>query len=406
MNVVSILARWKRGWPAPLVRAVDRVAGLVPESVAVRINPAKYGFAPGDVPAPPRAPVGSTRLYIAPVNYAAQGFAWARAAERLPGVGAVSMDYRGGLGYGFPSDNAVPLKVFLRSRTWQRAQFDAVADGFTHVLYEAERPIFGGLFDLSPAREIEALRARGVRIAMVSHGSDLRLPSRHREIDEWSPFRESGWSAIPKLEAQAREHRRLLAEIGAPVFLSTPDLLLDWPDGHWLPVVVDGSKWWCDETPLVRARPLVVHAPSSPVVKGSDLIEPAMVKLHDEGVIEYRRVQGVPASEMPAIYRGADIVLEQFRIGTYSTAAIESMAAGRVVVGHVHDQVRDHVAREFGTGVPVVQATVASLEATVRRIAAEREHYRAIAADGVAFAGLVHDGRAAADALRPFLLDG
>ncbi|GAB3144562.1 glycosyltransferase family 4 protein [Marisediminicola antarctica] len=404
MKVVSILAGWKQRWPKPVARAVDRVLALVPESVAQRVNPAKYGFAPADVPAPPTVPVATTRLYIAPVNFAAQGFAWARAAELLPDVGAVSMQYRGDPDYGFPSDNAVPVRVFRKSRSWQRAQFAAVAGGFTHVLYEAERPIFGELFDLSPAKEIAALRARGVNVAMVSHGSDLRLPSRHRAIDEWSPFRDSDWGVIPTLEAQALDHRRLLAEIGARVYLSTPDLLLDWPDGHWLPVVVDGSKWWCDEMPLVHARPRVVHAPSSSIVKGSDLIEPAMTRLHDEGVIEYQRARGVAAREMPALYRGADIVLDQFRIGTYGTAAIESMAAGRVVVGHVHDQVRHHVAREFGVEVPVVQATVATLEAAIRRIATEREHYREVAADGVTFARLVHDGRASADALRPFLL--
>ena len=406
MKLISILVRWKQKWPTPLARAVDGVIALVPETIALRVNPAKYGFAPGDVPPPPRPPVAGTRLYIAPVNFAAQGFAWARAAERLPDVGAVSMQYRADPDYGFPSDYSVPVQVFRKSRAWQRAQFEAVAGGFTHVLYEAGRPIFGELFDLSPAKEIEALRGRGVNVAMVSHGSDLRLPSRHRELDEWSPFHESGWGAIPTLEAQSIEHRQLLAEVGAPVYLSTPDLLLDWPDGRWLPVVVDGSKWWCDDTPLVRARPCVVHAPSSSIVKGSDLIEPAMTALHDEGVIEYRRVRGVPAREMPALYRGADIVLDQFRIGTYGAAAIESMAAGRVVVGHLHDQVRHHVAREFGVEVPVVQATVASLEATIRRIVTEREHYREVAGKGVAFARLVHDGRASADALRPFLLGG
>ena len=404
MRLVARIAESRKTWPAWLSRAFDAVVALVPEPIALRVNPARYGFSPSDVPPPPTAPATKIRLYIAPVNFAGQGYRWARASELLPGVGAVSMQYRSDRDYGFPSDNAVPVRVFRNSRRWQQTQFDAVSSGFSHVIYEAGRPIFGELYGLSPLREIEALRQLGARVAMLSHGSDLRLPSRHREIDEWSPFHEKEWVDIPVLEDKALRHRELLSRVGAPVFVSSPDLLLDWPDAHWLPTVVDVANWRCEDLPLERARPVVVHAPSRSVVKGSDLIEPVMRNLHDEGLIEYRRVEGVPAAQMPALYRSADIVLDQFRVGNYGVAAVESMAAGRLVVAHTHEQVRDHVVASYGLPVPIVQATVDSLESTVRGIVADRDRYRAIASSGPGFVHLVHDGRASAEALRPFLL--
>ena len=369
----------------------------------MRLNPVKYGFRAADIPEPPVAPETDVRLYVAPVNFAGQGYAWARSAELLPGVGAVSMQYVSGTSFGFAIDNAVPVSVFAKSTRWQKKQFNTVTTGFTHVLIEAERSIFGSLFGESPVREVAELRRNGLSVAMVSHGSDLRLPSRHRELDEWSPFHDDDWDLIPVLEAQALRHRAILAELDAPVFVSTPDLLLDWPGATWLPVVVDPAMWAGGTTPLQRDVPVVVHAPSNARIKGSALIDPVLGDLADRGLIEYIRIEGVPSDQMPDLYRNADIVVEQFRIGNYSRAAVEAMVAGRIVIGHVHEQVREHVLAETGEELPVVQATPATLGAVIEEVLNRREHYQALALRGSSFARRVHDGRASAEALRSFL---
>ena len=390
--------------PARLRGLVGKCIDLLPESLSTRLNPAKYGFLPREVPAAPIAPATPVRLYIAPVNFAGQGHAWARAAELLPGVGSVNMHYAVPGDFGFPSDNVVPLPVFHHSRKWQRAQFERVASGFTHVLIEAERPIFGTLFSGDTAAEVRALRQRGVTVGMLSHGSDLRLPSRHREIDEWSPFHDAEWDLIPVLERQAIAHRELLREIGAPVFIATSDLVLDWPEAKLLPIVVDPARWRGGPAPLLRDVPVVVHAPSKAHVKGSHFVDPILEELHEAGLVEYRRIQGVPAAEMPALIKEADIVLEQFRVGNYATAAIEALAAGRLVVGHVHEQVRKHVEAETGYRVPIVEATPLNLRGVIEEVLADRATYRGIAAEGPVFASAVHDGSLSAHVLGTELL--
>ena len=387
-----------------LKRAVGRGIDLLPEPIAIRLNPAKYGYRSADIPRTPSAPSTPVRLYIAPVNFAGQGYAWARASERLPGVGAVNMNYTVPGDFGFESDNVVPARVFHHSKKWQRAQFEWVASEFTHVLVEAERPIFGTLFGGDPVAEVAALRARGVTVGMVSHGSDLRLPSRHRLLDEWSPFHDEDWDLIPVLEEQARQHRHVLSRAGAPVLVSTSDLLLDWPEARLLPVVVDPSAWEGGSAPLHRRVPVVVHAPSKARVKGSHLVDPVMTELAAEGLIEYRRIEGVPAAEMPALIRDADIVLEQFRIGNYSRAAIEALAAGRVVIGHVHEQVREHVFAETGHRVPVIEASPAQLREVIESILSDRARYREVAATGPGFVRAVHDGAFSAQVLGETLL--
>ncbi|MGR4009499.1 glycosyltransferase [Leucobacter sp. 1207-22] len=385
-------------------RIVGALIDALPERLAVRLNPAKYGYAWNDVPQPPEAPQTPVRLYIAPVNFAGQGWEWARAAEMLPGVGAVSMHYLVPGDFGFPGDNIVPVNVFARSRSWQRDQFERVASSFTHVLIEAERPIFGSLFGGDVVAEVHALQGRGVKVGMISHGSDLRLPSRHRELDKWSPFHDVEWREIDVLERQATAHREVLAAISAPVFVSTSDLVEDWPAAQLLPVVVEPTAWQGGNAPLRNRVPVVLHAPSKAHIKGTHLVEPLLQRLHVAGLIEYRQVQGIPAAEMPAHVKQADIVVEQFRIGCYSRAAVEGLAAGRVVVGHVHDQVREHVREVTGRTLPIVEATPETLEEVLHDMMTNRERFQEVAAAGPRFASEIHDGRFSAQVLaRAFL---
>jgi len=190
-----------------------------------------------------------------------------------------------------------------------------------------------------------------------------------------------------------------------PSFVSTPDLLEFVPDATWLPVVVELDRWRAaaPDAPLARRRPVVVHAPSNAGLKGSELIAPTLARLHEEGVVDYRPVSGVPSAEMPGIFGAADIVLDQFSLGIYGVATCEALAAGRVVVSHVGDGARAHIRRTTGLELPVVEARAHGLEATLREIVRERERFASVAADGPAFVEALHDGRRSAAALAPFL---
>ncbi len=79
------------------------------------------------------------------------------------------------------------------------------------------------------------------------------------------------------------------------------------------------------------------------------------------------------------------------------------MAAGRVVVGHVGTQVREHVLTAAGVAVPVLQAVPGTFEATIARVLEDRDEARALAATGPRFVEQVHDGRLSAAALGRWL---
>ena len=98
-------------------------------------------------------------------------------------------------------------------------------------------------------------------------------------------------------------------------------------------------------------------------------------------------------------FAAADIVLDQFRLGSYGVAACEAMASARVVVGHVLPAVRERVREATGLELPIVEATPDTLAAVLEELISDPEGARRIAARGSEFVEAVHDGRASARAL-------
>lgn len=337
------------------------------------------------------------RIYIAPTNYSGQGFAWARALEKAdPDLAARNLEVELPGGYAFNSDNRVPLATVNVSAAWAAAEWQA-ASQFTHVLVEAERSMFGKQFDRDLESEITALRNEGVSVAMMCHGTDIRDPDQNARLTPWSPFPEDPRTDI--LREDARKNHALLQRVQCPIFVSTPDLLLDVPNAVWCPVIVDSDRFRTDTPAFVHTTVRIVHSSSNNLQKGSHLISPALSPLVELGDVEYEAITKAPSNKMPQIFEGADIVLDQFRVGSYGTAACEAMAAGRLVIGHVLPSVRRHVEEVSGMPLPILEATPETLRQVVRDVLQDKEAARAFASKGPEFVAQMHDGKASANAL-------
>ncbi|WP_431807944.1 hypothetical protein [Microbacterium paraoxydans] len=338
------------------------------------------------------------RVLIAPVNYSGQAFAWSRALERhSPQISARTMAIEVPGGFDYPSDVIVPIPTYHNDTAWQREQFTAAAAA-THVLIEAEEPPFGRLLGRSVSAQAAALGTRGVNVAYLAHGTDVRLPSRHVRSNPWSHYGDPEVYAA-RDEAVAARNIAFLEGCGRPVFVSTPDLREDLPAARWLPVTVDIARW---ERPRAPRRPgarlRVAHAPSVSVIKGTHLIRDTLERLQAEGVIDLDLIQGVPTAEMPDRFAKADVVIDQLRIGSYGVAACEALASGCIVVGHLNERVRATVRDETGMEPPIVEATPDTIEAVLRGLAAH-DDLDALRAPGDAFVRAIHDGRRSADVL-------
>ena len=176
--------------------------------------------------------------------------------------------------------------------------------------------------------------------------------------------------------------------------VSTPDLLSYVAGATWVPVVVDLALF-----PLVTREdrdnsrpPLVVHLPSSSILKGSRHIDPVLRTLAHDGVIRYASFQQLPNSEVPAIMAQADIVVDQMGMGILGVAGVEAMASGAALVTDPGPEALE----AYGEPVPLCVADPDNLAEQIRELAADRERRLELAVAGRDFVERNHDGRRSA----------
>jgi glycosyltransferase involved in cell wall biosynthesis len=339
------------------------------------------------------------RLAIGPANMAGQARAWADAVERAyPQVTTeVVAVQRAALN--FAADVSVSAQTFARDRSWQREFAEHALSSWTHVLLEACRPIMGTRHGPDFRGDVAVFHRAGIAVGLVFHGSEIRDPRRHAQAYPWSPFRDAGSDLAARLQRQRDELADQVAAFEGVKLVSTPDLLDDVPGSVWLPVVVDTAVWRPGPPPLHRELPVVVHAPSNTVLKGTSDVEATLAPLVGAGRIVYRRLENVPPEGMRDAVTDADIVLDQFALGSYGVLACEAMAAGRLTVGHVHERNRERLPAD----VPILEATPDTLEKVMDEVLADRAAAAARAARGPRFVARFHDGSYAARVLAPFL---
>ena len=342
------------------------------------------------------------RVLIAPANYAGQAAAWAKALRsHVPHATAMNAQVGIHPKFPFPTDYEIDRDVFAGSLAWRVAWREFVLEQFTHMIAEVNRPILGsgtcdGQLDVK-----EFLRA-GKTVALLSHGSDARIPSVHAAREPWHSYAALDQRTIDAYERSARRNTEIYNNFGGTVFVSTPGLLAFIPKATWLPLVINFDQWTNDAPPLERRLVRVAHIPSSSQ-KGSHMIDPILQSMHDRGLIEYVRAEGVRHQRMRAFYSSADIVVEQFGIADYSTAACEAMASGRVVVSRVADEVRAFVQATTGLELPIVEANPNTLEQVVLDLVGDRDAARLVAERGRLFCSKIHDGRRSAVVLNEWL---
>ena len=343
-----------------------------------------------------------TKLAIGPANYAGQAHRWTQAVSSALGVEALSFcgaPLRGG-GYGFDVNRRVQRFAFRAGALWSlRAR--KLLDGATHVALDGFQSFFRWDRHEAFTQDARRLERMGYRMGLIAHGTDVRDPAAHMERDPWSYFTcgDDDWRAHHSV--QTRRNRAFAQESGWPVWYSTPDLGFDLPFGRWLPVVVDVDAWSSDQPVLEREKPRVLHIPRQrkPPIKGTHLIMPVLERLEREGAIEVLAPTGLPHRAVKELVRSCDVVVDQLMFGSYGVAAVESMAAGRITVGRMIDDVCDKMPQ----APEMLEADPNTLYDVLASVRNRRDELRDLAERGRAFAHRWHNGEESARALSEFV---
>ena len=288
-----------------------------------------------------------------------------------------------------------------------------------------------------PWTNVQALRARGIDARLVvfnryalhpeaDRSLDLRGGQLRRQLAQWRALAQLlpqtdvfhftfGLTLVPQ-SAQfpllnALRKKSVMHYLGSDIRGKTPEQLaygrkadaeivgsydaIRWvPDAEVIPPGVDLARIG-PAPPSDRARPLIVHAPSSRRRKGTDEVIAACAGLD----ADLELVEGLHHDEALERYRSAAIVVDQLNAGWYGLFAIEAMALGKPVVTFLHDEAVRRTEEALGIPVPIVSATKENLRERLEPLVASAAERRRIGEASRAYAEHVHDSERLTDRL-------
>ena len=199
----------------------------------------------------------------------------------------------------------------------------------------------------------------GIKVCLHYHGSDIR------------------WKKTP-----------IFSKYADKIFVSTPDLLQYCPSAEWAPNPVNLDLFENIGVDLNHDVLRVLHAPSNPQKKGTEIIRKALSKIDS---IEYLELSGCPHHEIIDAIRFADVIIDQVRpdIGCYGTISLEAMAMGKPVICSI-SEVYDTV---FGDCpiLPLRDNNTKNIAHHILTLASDRELCEVIGANGRKYVENTHE---------------
>jgi glycosyltransferase involved in cell wall biosynthesis len=139
------------------------------------------------------------------------------------------------------------------------------------------------------------------------------------------------------------------------VFYLNPELGHVVPEGQFLPYANVEIEKFDVKLPTTEGRPRIVHAPSNGGIKGTSIILSALEQLRSRYEFDLILVEKQTHIEALALYRSADIAIDQVLAGWYGGFAVEMMAMGKPVACYIREQDMKFVPPAMRDDMPILK---------------------------------------------------
>lgn len=198
-----------------------------------------------------------------------------------------------------------------------------------------------GSFNRLPFADMRLAKRLGRTVVMTYQGCDARLAAQSNQRNAVTPCSPGGCSAyancISGIDASRQQTIQTVDGLADLVLYVNPELGHFLPRGHFFPYGNVDVEAIVPEARPANAKPVLLHAPSDPAIKGTQTIVEALDALKTEFDFELQLVKGVPHVEAMALYRRADLLIDQVLAGWYGGLAVELMAMGVPVACYLRE---------------------------------------------------------------------
>lgn len=133
--------------------------------------------------------------------------------------------------------------------------------------------------------------------------------------------------------------------------------------------------------------PLLVHAPTSPEIKGSKYILKAIEDLKDKYRFDFKLIQNTSHEEAKKWYAKADLIIDELHCGTYGLLTIELMSMGKPVLTWISDYMREKYPKEL----PVISANPDNIKEKIEYMLKNRDIFPDLGKRGREYVEKNHD---------------
>lgn len=194
------------------------------------------------------------------------------------------------------------------------------------------------------------------KFIMEFHGSDLRWMF-YRVMPKYWPE-----TQLPYQNQKGIKNILRIFKYSDTIILHDEELRKHFPSSlakvFIVPLRINVEKFTPKYPEVECVRPVIVHAPTNYIMKGSEYILKAIDNLHTKYNFEFILVQGKTQDEALKIYEKADIIIDQLFLQTYGVFAVEAMSMGKPVISYISKEMKEN----FPNELPIVSATVDSIE--------------------------------------------
>jgi glycosyltransferase involved in cell wall biosynthesis len=194
--------------------------------------------------------------------------------------------------------------------------------------------------------------------------------SREHSLAVQTPFARAGFSCIV---SDAAMRRYLEPGLFPQVHLIRQRVMLE----EYAPMAPSADQ----------RRPVIIHSPSNPKLKGTEFVLAAIEALRPRFDFQFRLVHGVPRAEAMEILRGADLFIDQMIFGTHGLASLEAMAFAKPVVCYIKPSMQG----QYPADLPIVNASPDNLTEVLAGLLGSAERRREIGLAGRAYVEKHHD---------------
>jgi hypothetical protein len=323
------------------------------------------------------------RILHGPVNVGNQPWVLSRAEREAGHESDVIVSFNTWLGYQNDRELTKEPEARRLGDKFKRAAFGVKASRHYDVLHY----YFGQSYIYRPGRvetaisfaDLRLAKAQGKRVFMTLQGCDVRGAAVSNRTHAVTMCKSDGCKAFAICTATLDRVRAKMVKDILPlcdrVFVLNPDLALHAPTAEFLPYTSTAIDDIAVSLPKTTGRPLILHAPSDPSIKGTAEIETALDVLHQEFDFDYRVVKGLPHKEAMQLYKDADLVIDQVLAGWYGGFAVELMAMGKPVAAYIRQEDIGILNPEMRRDLPILPIDPRNLVKDLRSILASRAQW-------------------------------